>query len=399
MLLTDAKVRNAPKKAKIYRLRDGNALFLQVEPNGGKYWRLRYRHVGKEKMLALGTYPEVSLSEARDKALAARKLIAGGTDPGAKKQEEKRLAVYKADNTVEAVAKEWFDTNKPKWTPQHAERLWRRVELHVVAEIGSRPIADITSLELLDVIRKIEKRGTTEVSHRVLQTCGVIFRYAVLTKRMTYNPALDLRGALKPHKAKNYPTITLKEVPEFLKRLGAAKTSRQNQIAVRLLMLTFLRTGELRKSKWQDIDFEAKEWRVPAEIMKMRETHIVPLSRQALKLLKELKLMTGKSALVFPPQQRRRHMLMSENTINQLIKRMGYKGKLVGHGFRSLASTALNEAGFPPDVIERQLAHAERNKVRAAYNRAEYLPQRRDMMQKWADLIDGQVEKAVKNAA
>ena len=398
MPLTDAQVRNAPLKATRYRISDGNALFLQVEPNGGKYWRLRYRHVGKEKTLALGTYPEVSLSEARDKTLAARKLIANGIDPAAKKQEEKRLAVYKTDNTFEAVAKEWFETNKPKWTPRHAERLWRRIELHAVSEFGNRPIADISSLELLEAIRKIEKRGTTEVSHRVLQTCGIIFRYAVLTKRMPYNPTSDLRGALKPHKAKNYPRIATKEIPTFLKCLESAKTSQQNKIAVRVMMLTFIRTGELRKSKWQDVDFKEKEWRLPREITKMHDIHIVPLSKQTLKLLKELKLMTGSGDLMFPPQQRRRHMLMSENTINQLIKRMGYKGKHVGHGFRGLASTALNEMGFPPDVIERQLAHADRNKIRAAYNHAEYLPQRREMMQKWADFVYKQ-EQLSKNAA
>jgi len=393
MLLTDAQVRNAKPKAKFYRLRDGNSLFLHVDPNGGKYWRFMYRYAEKQKTLALGTYPDVSLGDARDRTHAARKTLAGGTDPSAMKQEEKRLAVFNADNTFEAVAKEWFETNKPQWTPDHAERLWRRIDLHLVSQLGNRPISDISALEILDVIRKIEKRGTTEVSHRVLQTCGVIFRYAVLTKRAAYNPTIDLRGGgvLKPHKAKNYPTITAKQIPELLQNLEKAKTSDQNKIAVKLLMLTFVRTGELRQAKWEDINFETKEWRLPAHTTKMRDEHIVPLSKQAIKLFKELNILTGKGELAFPPQQRRRHMLMSENTINQLLKRMGYRGKLVGHGFRALASTTLNEMGYPADVIERQLAHAERNKVRAAYNRAEYLPQRRAMMQTWADLIDGVV--------
>jgi len=266
MLLTDAQVRNAKPKAKFYRLRDGNSLFLHVDPNGGKYWRFMYRYAKKQKTLALGTYPDVSLGDARDRTHASRKALAGGTDPGAMKQEEKRLAVFHADNTFEAVAKEWFETNKPQWTPDHAERLWRRIDLHLVSQLGTRPISDISALEILDVIRKIEKRGTTEVSHRVLQTCGVIFRYAVLTKRAAYNPTIDLRGGgvLKPHKAKNYPTITAKEIPELLQKLEKAKTSNQNKIAVQLLMLTFVRTGELRQAKWEDIDFETKEWRLEA---------------------------------------------------------------------------------------------------------------------------------------
>ena len=402
MLLTDAKVRNAKPEAKRYRLGDGNSLFLQVEPKGGKYWRFMYRYGGKQKTLALGTYPEVSLVDARELVYEARKTLAGGTDPGAAKQEEKRRAVFNAENTFEGVAKEWFENNKPKWTEEHAERLWRRVEIHLVAELGKRPIADISTLELLNVIRKVEsqkitrgegklkRRGGTEVSHRVLQTASSIFNYAIVTERMATNPAYPLRDgrALKPHKAKNYPTITAKELPEFLQRLDEAKTTLQNKLAIRLMLLTFVRTGELRKSTWNDVDLEAKEWRLRAEITKMRDEHIVPLSKQAIELFRELHKISGHREFLFPPQQHRKHMLMSENTINMVIKRMGYEGKMVGHGFRALASTTLNELGYPPDVIERQLAHAERNKIRAAYNRAEYLPQRRKMMLEWADYID-----------
>ncbi len=402
MQLTELNVKNAKPKAKMYRLADGDGLYLQITLKGGKYWRFRYFFAGREKMLALGTYPEVSLAEARDKRHEARKAVAAGTDPGAAKQEEKRRAVFNADNTFEAVAKEWFENNKPKWTKEHAERLWRRIEIHLVAELGKRPIADISTLELLNTIRKVEaqkitrgdghlkRRGGTEVSHRVLQTASSIFNYAIVTERMTNNPAYPLRDgrALKPHKAKNYPTITAKELPEFLQRLDEAKTSLQNKLAIRLMLLTFIRTGELRKSTWKDVDLEAKEWRLPAEITKMRDEHIVPLSSQAVALFKELHKMNGHRELLFPPQQHRKHMLMSENTINMVIKRMGYEGRMVGHGFRALASTTLNELGYPPDVIERQLAHAERNKIRAAYNRAEYLPQRRKMMQEWADYID-----------
>jgi len=388
VLLNDKKIRNAPAQDKPYRMKDGDGLFLQVDPKGGKNWGQRNSFAGKEKMLAFGTYPEVSLHDAREKRLAARKLLANGIDPGAKKKEDKRLAEFKAESTFEAVAKEWFDTNKPKWAPDHAERLWRRLQLHMISAIGDRPFADITSLELLNVLRKVERRGTTETAHRLLQTAGVIFRYAVLTSRTKYNPTVDLKGALAPHRAENHPTILAKELPDFFKQLSAVDTSRQNKLAIWILMLSFVRQGELRQAKWEDIDFNAQEWHLPAHTMKMREAHVVPLARQAVKLLQELKTLTGEGELLFPSQQRRRHAMMSENTINHVLHKMGYKDKLVGHGFRALASTTLNEKGFRPDVIERQLAHIEHNKVRAAYNRAEYLPERKKMMQWWADYLE-----------
>jgi integrase len=388
MLLSDIKVQKAKPQNKPYKLKDGEGLFLLIHPNGGKYWRFRYMYAGKEKMLALGTYPEISLLEARDKRLAARKLVAAGSDPGLQKKQEKRRAIYNAENTFQAVAKEWFDTNKPKWTPEHAERLWRRLELHIMPEIGDRPIIDLKALDLLDALRKVEKRGTTETSHRLLQTCGVIFRYAVVTGRIKYNPTHDLKGALAPHKPENHPTIQAKEIPDFLKQLILVETTRINKLAIRILMLTFVRQSELRQAKWDDIDLRAKEWRLPAHTTKMKDLHIVPLAKQTIKLLEELKKLTGEGELLFPSQQRRRHAMMSENTINHVLKKMGYKDKLVGHGFRALASTTLNEHGFRADIIERQLAHAERNKVRAAYNRAEYLPDRIKMMQWWADYLD-----------
>jgi integrase len=388
MMLTNTAIKNAKPKEKPYKLTDGDGLYLLIKPNGGKYWRFKYMYLGKEKLLALGTYSEISLQDARDKRLASRKLLANGADPSSTRKEEKRQAIYNSENTFQVVAKEWFDTNKSKWTPDHAERLWRRLDLHMMPEIGDRPIADIKSLNLLDAIRKVEKRGTTETSHRLLQTCGIIFRYAVLTGRIQYNPVQDLKGALVPHKAENHPTIQAKELPDFFKQLEAVETTYLNKLAIRLLMLSFVRQGELRQAKWEDIDPKAKEWRLPAHTTKMKDLHIVPLAKQTIQLLAELKKITGESELLFPSQQRRRHAMMSENTINHVLRKMGYKDKLVGHGFRALASTTLNEMGFPPDVIERQLAHAERNKVRAAYNRAEYLPQRREMMQHWADYID-----------
>ena len=389
MLLTTIKIEKAKPKDKPYKLRDGDGLFVLIHPNGGKYWRLRYSFARKEKEVALGTYPEVSLSDARDKRLAARKLVAGGLDPGAKKKEEKRLEVFNADNTFKAVAEDWHGRNKSKWTPDHAERLWRRLELYAFADLDSQPIASIKTPNLIALLRKVEKRGTLETAHRLAQTLNVVFRYAVHCGLIDQNPASDLRGVVAPHKATNFPTINAKELPEFFEKLDAVGTNPQNKIATRLLMLTFLRPGELQKSLWTDIDFESKQWRIPAERMKMRKPHMVPLARQAITLLQQLKEITGHSVYVFPSQQRQKNPYMSENTINQMLKRMGYKDKLVAHGFRALASTTLNEMShFGKDIIEAQLSHMDEDKIRGTYNRAEYAEQRIKMMQWWADYID-----------
>lgn len=393
VMLTNTTVKNAKPHKKPYKLTDRQGLYLLVKPNGGKFWRLKYFVAGKEKLLALGAYPDISLDEAREKRLSARKLNASGVDPASQRKEEKRRRAYNVENSFQVVAKEWFETNKPKWTPDHAERLWRRLSLHIISEVGDRPIAEINALDLLDALRKVEKRGATETSHRLLQTCSVIFRYAVLTGRIKYNPTQDLKGALVPHKAENHPTIEAKELPKFFTQLEAVKTTVLNKLAIKALLLTFVRQGELRQAKWEDIHWKEKEWRLPAHTTKMRDMHIVPLANQTINLLADLKKLTGERELLFPSQQRRRHAMMSENTINHVLRKMGYKNKLVGHGFRALASTTLNENGFTPDVIERQLAHAERNKIRAAYNRAQYLPERRKMMQWWADYLDRQVKK------
>lgn len=395
MPLTDTAIRNAKPEAKPRKLTDGHSLYVLIHPKGGKYWQYQYRFAGKTKVYSIGTYPDVSLQDAREKRLAAQKILEQGLDPSAQKQEHKRTAVYKTENSFEALAKEWYNNNLSKWTDEHAQRLWRRLECHAIPSLGRKPIADIKALELLEMIRKIEKQDKTETSHRLLQTCNAILRYAVLTARTEYNPAADLRGALKPHKTENYPALTPRELPEFLAKIDEAKTSPLNKLAIRMLMLTFVRQGELRQAKWDDIDFAANEWRIPAHIMKMRERHIVPLAPQTLKLLKELKKISGHSEYLFPSQQRRTHPFMSENTINHVLRTMGYKGRLVGHGFRSIASTILNEMGCRPDVIEKQLAHAERNKVRAAYNRAEYLSERHKMMQEWADYLDAAARSTI----
>ena len=388
MALTDTTIRNAKPKESPYKLTDGDGMFMLVHPNGSKYWRLKYRILGKEKLLALGKYPEITLIKAREERGKARKLIASGIDPSLKKQENKQLAILEIENNFESLARSWHDANINKWTKEHAEKVIYRLEKNIFTYIGNRPIKEIKPAELLVVIKKIEDRGATELSHRILQNCILIFRYAIATGRAEYNPAADLQGALKTHKAKNYPAITVKEVPELLRRLKIEETSLQNKIAVKLLLFTFVRQGEMRKSLWEHVDWEAKEWRIPKENTKMRERHIVPLADQVIALLKELQQIKGDNKYLFPSQHFQKHPIMSENTICSLLKRMGYKDKMVGHGFRSTASTALNEMGFRSDVIERQLAHSERNKVRAAYNRAEYLAERREMMQKWADYLD-----------
>ena len=283
---------------------------------------------------------------------------------------------------------DWHEATQAKWTKDYSSKILRRLEANIFPYIGHVPVKSIKPVELLDVIRKVEKREATELSRRILQTCSIIFRYATATGRAEYNPAADLRGALKAHKANHYPTIKAKEIPQFWHKLETVGTAEEIRLAIKILLYTFVRQGELRHAKWVDFDFKDSAWVMPAHATKMKREHIVPLSKQVMKLLQQLKKLTGNSELLLPSYQRRKNPMISENAINQVLQRMGYKGKLVGHGFRALASTTLNEQGFKPDVIERQLAHKERNAVRAAYNRAEYLAERKQMMQQWADYID-----------
>jgi integrase len=384
--LSDAKARNATARAKPYKLSDGEGLFLLVTPAGGKYWRLKYFFAGKEKLLALGVYPEVTLADARERRAKARKVVATGNDPGEVKKEAKRVLLQKHETTFELVAREWHDNRLSKWTPEHAKKILKRLEMHVFPRIGKRPIADITTADLLSVMREIEEHGA-EIAHRLLQVCGQVFTYAVITQRAAINPAVSLRGALKPVVRNNHAFLKPNELPEYVKKLGAYDGAIQTQLALRFLLLTFVRTAELRGAAWSEIDLDNSEWRMPAERMKMRDPHIVPLSRQAVAVLREMKPISQNSKLVFPSQHKPSGT-MSENTILYALYRMGYHSRATGHGFRSTASTVLNENGFPPDVIERQLAHSEKDKVRAAYNHAQYLPERRKMMQWWAEYLD-----------
>jgi integrase len=384
--LSDTAVRNAKPRTKPYKISDGEGLFLLITPSGGKYWRLKYFFAAKEKQLALGVYPEITLSDARERRMQARKVLAAGNDPSTLKREANRVIIQKHENTFEIVAREWHQNRLLKWTPEHAKKILKRLETHVFNRLGTRPIADITTADLLSVMRKVEEHGA-EIAHRLLQVCGQVFTYAVVTQRATINPAVSLRGALKPVVKNNHAYLKPNEVPDYLQKLEAYDGALQTKLALKFLLLTFVRTRELRGAAWSEIDFNKAEWRIPAERMKMREPHIVPLSRQSIAVLKELKPITGSWQHVFPNQHKPSGQ-MSENTILYALYRMGYHSRATGHGFRSTASTILNENGFPPDVIERQLAHSERDKVRAAYNHAQYLPERRKMMQWWADYLD-----------
>jgi integrase len=392
MPLTVTQCKNAKPTAKPYKLADEKGMYLEVAPNGSKYWRLKYRFAGKEKRLALGVFPEVELAEARDKRDAARKLLANNQDPSQAKAETKRLAHLSAENTFEAIAREWQLIRKGGWTERHADYVLKRLEADMFREIGNVPITDITAPRLLAAIRKIEKRGAHEVAHRALQTCGQVFRYAIGTGRGERNPAAELKGTdtLMPVKRTHYAALDASELPDFLKALkeNEARLYLQTRYAIELLMLTFVRTGELISAKWNEFDLEGRVWTIPEERMKMGKSHIVPLSKQAVEVLKKLQAINGKRDWVFPNQTDSKKA-MSNNTILFALARLGYKGRMTGHGFRALAMSTIKEKlGYRHEVVDRQLAHAPRNKVDAAYDRAKFLPERRKMMQQWADYID-----------
>ncbi|MGH8503518.1 MAG: tyrosine-type recombinase/integrase [Gammaproteobacteria bacterium] len=387
MRLSDIKVRKAAPREKAYKLSDGHGLHLLVKPNGGKYWRLQYRVDGKQKVLALGVYPEVSLAEARDKQADARKLLRNGQDPAEVKREQKRQAKMQAENSFENVAREWHSNQKGRWTADHAHRVITSLEKDIFPHLGTKPIHDVTAPILLQALRRIEKRDALDYSSRVLQRVSAVFRYATSTGLLTYNPAADLVGSLKRRKLTHRAALSRADLPEFFDRLRKYDGEPITRLGLRLIVLTFVRSRELRGARWDEFDLDRSEWRIPAERMKITAEHIVPLSRQTIAVLDELKPLTGSYDLVFPGRSNLSKPI-SENTFLYAMYRMGYHSKATVHGFRATASTILNEMGFKPDVIERQLAHAERNKVRAAYHRSEYLEDRRKMMQAWADYLD-----------
>ncbi len=389
MPLTDTAIRNAKAREKPYKLSDERGLYLLVRKTGSKYFRFDYRFMGKRKTLAIGVYPDVSLAEARDVRDEARKMVKKGVDPSQHKRETKIMQRELAVNTFETIAREWIAKKLPVWAERHASTVVRRLEYNVFPEIGNRPIKLITSPELLAVLRKIERRGAFGTAHRVKQICGQVFRYAIATGKGERDPAADLKGALTSVKPKSMATITdPKRIGALLRAIDDYDGQIATICALKLAPLTFVRPGELQHAEWMEIDFDSAEWKIPSHRMKMKRPHIVPLSRQALQILQEIKPITGGGRYVFP-SIRSTVRPMSYNTVNAALRRMGYaKEEMTGHGFRAMASTILHEQGWPDDVIERQLAHSEKNKVKAAYNHAKHLPERRKMMQAWADYLD-----------
>lgn len=395
MALTDSAIKSFRNSTpSTVKLADEKGLFLLITASGAKLWRVRYRFAGREQLLALGAYPDVSLKEARLRRDDIRRQVAAGIDPSAARKTAK--AAQAGEGSFEALALEWYHQFSPNWAPGHAGRIYRRLEVDVLPWIGKRPIAELGAPELLACLRRIQARGALETAHRALQTLSQIFRYAVATGRAVRDPAADLRGALPPVRVKHFATlIDPKAIGALLRDLDGYEGSFVTRCALQLAPLLFVRPGELRQAEWAEIDLDQSEWRIPGAKMKMRHAHIVPLSRQAVAILEDLHPLTGKGRYLFPGL-RSAHRPMSENTVNAALRRLGYaQDQITGHGFRSMASTLLNEMGWHRDAIERQLAHAEADGVRAAYNRAEYLPERRKMMQAWSDYLDGLKQGAV----
>jgi integrase len=387
MKLSDAKLRSLTETGRHF---DGGGLYLEATPSGGRYWRLKYRFGGKEKLLALGVYPEVSLKMARERRDEARRTLAGGQDPGELRKAAKAQAQHEAVTTFEAVAREWLGHQASRWAANTQDAIRASFETEVFPSIGGRAMAHLKPRDVMDIVKRIESRGAGETAGRVLQRTKAVFRYAVVHDRIDSNPMLDLKPSelLKPRQVRHRAAMSDKDLPAFLAVLDAYQGDPTTTAGLRLLMLTAVRPGELRGARWAEIDTEAAVWHIPAERMKMKTAHTVPLSRQALEVIERQRALSGGGDLVFPspyyPGQS-----MSENTLNSALARMGYKGEHTAHGFRALFSTVANECGHDPDAIERQLAHTERNDVRAAYHRAAYLEARAALMQWWADYLDG----------
>jgi integrase len=384
--LSEAKIRSAKTRDRAYKLFDERGLFLLVTPTGGRLWRLRYRIGNLEKLISLGAYPDVPLKRAREKRDEARRLVADEIDPSADRK-AKRAAMLV---TFEGVAQEWLELQSKSLAPETISILSARLNSGLYPYLGSRPMGSISAQELLSALRRIEARGRHETAHRVRAVAGRVFRYAVATGRAQHDVAADLRDALAPVKSKNFASVTDPiRVGELMRAIDGYSGHAVSALALKLAPLVFVRPGELRQAEWSEFDLENAEWRIPAARMKMGELHVVPLAHQSITLLEELQPFARGGRYVFP-SLRSRDRPMSNNTINGALRRLGYSTEeQTGHGFRTMASTLLNEQGFPPDVIELQLAHAERNKVRTAYNRAQRLPERRKMMQAWADYLDG----------
>jgi integrase len=388
MALTDIAVKSAKPKDKPYKLSDGEGMYLLV--NGtGKYWRLDYRFLGKRKTLAIGVYPTITLADARERRNAARKSLANNIDPSELKVTARKEAIRNASITFELVAREWHQKNAVKWSEKNTVRTLSLFERAIFPHIGKLPIADIKPSDLLQTIKLIEQRGNIQTAHRAMMNCGQVFRYAMATDRASTDISFVLRGSLTPIVEKHHASIQdPKKIGHLLRDIDNYDGLFVTKCALKLAPLFFVRPGELRQAEWSEFNLDDAEWRIPAHKMKMKSVHIVPLSIQALEVLKELKHHTGHVKYLFPGL-RSSDRSMSDNTVNAALRRLGYdKNEMSGHGFRSIASTILHEQGWPHDAIERQLAHADRNKISAAYNYADYLPKRKEMMQKWADYLD-----------
>jgi integrase len=387
MPLSDITIRTAKPKQKLYRLADANGLCIEITPSGSKLWRYRYRFNGKAKMLALGAHPTMTLLKARQQRDTARQLLTEGIDPSEHRQAAK-IAQKVAGLTFELLAQEWFDYNSPRWAVATANKAEAYLKSDLLPTLGKRPAKAITRPELVDLLRKIEGRGAFNVAKKVRQWLSQIFRFGLARGAVESNPAtdLDVVAAHAPH-AVHHPHVTFAELPELLGKLEATHCHVTTRYAVHLLVLTAVRPGELRNAPWSEFDLDAAIWTIPAERMKARRPHVVPLPNQALAILHQLKEITGRYSLVFAGSNNAERP-MSENTVNKALKLAGYEGRQTGHGFRHLLSTELNGRGYNKDWVERQLAHCDSNDMRATYNHATYLDQRRKMMQEWADSIE-----------
>ena len=396
--LTDTKIRTAKAEAKPYSLQDGSGLYLEVRPSGAKYWRYRYWLTPeKDGRYTIGEYPAVTLAEARRERERIRELVKQGINPTQEKKTERIRQIHERSNTFEAVTREWLDRKSAKWSPYYLKQATSCLESNAFPKIGRLPIRKVTAAHLLEILQEMEKRGAETYAMQLRQWCSAIFRHAVVTLRADGDPAAALKGALSRPQVNHSKPMTSEQIGDFKARLTAYGGNRTTVIAMRLMLYTFVRTVELRKAQWIEFDTETAEWKIPAERMKMRRVHVVPLPRQASSLLAELKNITGSCKWLFP-NFRRPDDVMSATTINRALEHMGYaSGLWTGHDFRATASTRLHEMGYRSEWIERQLAHVEGNKTKAAYNHAEYLPERKEMLQAWADWIDKIPEKLIES--
>lgn len=388
-MLTDTEIRKSKPSDKPYRLSDQGGLFVKIMQSGGKLWQWKYRFEGKEKLMSFGKYPDVPLALARERHGQARKLLATGIDPMAERKAVKTAEKSSTENSFQSISNKWLEHWQVGKSPRHVDYVKRRIEADVLPALGSRPIAEIEAPELVAMAKAIEDRGARDIAKRALETVGQIFRYSLAHGYSKRNPSSEIRPSdiLKSTRKQNYARVDQKDLSALLKAIEVYQGTHITRLAIKLISQTFVRTSELIGARWAEFDIENKRWNIPAERMKMRTPHIVPLSKQALEVLDTLRTLTGSSELLFPGDRDSKRP-MSNNTILKALERMGYKGRMTGHGFRGLASTILHEQGFNHEHIELQLAHAPRNAVSAAYNHALYLAPRAKMMQYWADYLE-----------